>query len=304
MSTFEPPKAFSFDTPALWRGWRKQFRLYATVTRLTADRADVQVSSLLYAMGPQAVTIYETFAFPSDPPPILDVVLGRFDDYFMPRCNVIHERAMFNQRYQLAGESVESFVRHLHDMAAKCAYGAMRDELIRDRLVVGISDKALSQELQLSADLTLAAAILKARQTEQVKSQLALQHPASTVLEVRERPIANAPQQPASSAFEVRQRLNERASHASSEARKEGGDACRNCNLHHAPSRCPARDRRCNSCQKYGHFSVCCRSSSAVRPVTRKYNVKEVVLPRADDERFTVDAVTRAIGSQPVAPWG
>jgi len=31
--------------------------------------------------------------------------------------------------------------------------------------------------------------------------------------------------------------------------------------------------------------------------------VKEVVLPGEDEERFTVDAVSRSIGNQPIARW-
>jgi len=68
---------------------------------------------------------------------------------------------MCNQCYQLAGGSVKSLARYLHDMAAKCVYGAMHDEIIRARLVMDISDKAQSQELQLSVGLTLAAAYRK-----------------------------------------------------------------------------------------------------------------------------------------------
>ena len=40
-------------------------------------------------------------------------------------------------------------------MAENCNYGNMKEEMIRDKLVVGIRDTALSQKLQLDADLTL-----------------------------------------------------------------------------------------------------------------------------------------------------
>ena len=43
--------------------------------------------------------------------------------------------------------------------------------MIRDRIVVGIRDKALSEKLQLEADLTLEKAVNFARQKENVRKQ-------------------------------------------------------------------------------------------------------------------------------------
>ena len=43
--------------------------------------------------------------------------------------------------------------------------------MIRDRLVVGLPDAALSEKLQMDADLSLQTAILSARQRESVKKQ-------------------------------------------------------------------------------------------------------------------------------------
>ena len=43
----------------------------------------------------------------------------------------------------------------LYRLADNCDYRAMREEMIRDRLVVGIRDRQLSKSLQLDAELTL-----------------------------------------------------------------------------------------------------------------------------------------------------
>ena len=47
----------------------------------------------------------------------------------------------------------------------------MRDQLIRDLIVVGIRDDKLSEKMQLDPDLTLEKAISLARQSEAVKKQ-------------------------------------------------------------------------------------------------------------------------------------
>ena len=55
---------------------------------------------------------------------------------------------------QREGETAEEYVTALYELIETCEYGDLRDELLRDRLVVGIRDTALSERLQLNADLT------------------------------------------------------------------------------------------------------------------------------------------------------
>ena len=102
-------------------------------------------------------------------------VLGKFDDYFVPRRNVIHERACFHLRVQRPGEKAETFIRALYELAEHCEFGGNRDENIRDRIVVGILDKDVSRKLQLTKDLTLALTIETVRQSEEVASQVSMQ---------------------------------------------------------------------------------------------------------------------------------
>ncbi len=54
-----------------------------------------------------------------------------------------------------------------------CEFSNSKDEQIRERIVIGILGKEISQRLQLEADLTLERAIQLARQSEQVKRQSA-----------------------------------------------------------------------------------------------------------------------------------
>ena len=82
-------------------------------------------------------------------------VVEKLDEYFHVRHNVIFERARFNRRDQLEGESGDQYITELYSLAERCSYGQLTSEMIRDRLVVGIRDLALSERLQLNPDLTL-----------------------------------------------------------------------------------------------------------------------------------------------------
>ena len=61
----------------------------------------------------------------------------------------MYERARFNRRKQEDGESVNSFITDPHTLDEHGDFGALHDQLIRDRIVVGIMDSKLSEWLQL-----------------------------------------------------------------------------------------------------------------------------------------------------------
>ena len=81
--------------------------------------------------------------------------LAKFDAFFQVRKNVIFERAQFNCRNQLETESAEQFITAMYCLAENCEYRDLKEEMIRDRLVVGIRDSSLSGCLQMDPDLTL-----------------------------------------------------------------------------------------------------------------------------------------------------
>ena len=98
-------------------------------------------------------------------------MLTQFDEFFKVRRNIIFERAKFNRRYQKPGESAEQYITALYSLVETCDYGTLKDDLLRDRLVVGIADQGLSERLQLVADLTLEKAKTQIRQKEAVQDQ-------------------------------------------------------------------------------------------------------------------------------------
>ena len=77
------------------------------------------------------------------------------DVFFQVRRNVIYEWARFSSSLQQEGKKVEQHIVNLCNLAENGEYGAMKEELIRDCLVVGIRDAVLSERLQLDANLTL-----------------------------------------------------------------------------------------------------------------------------------------------------
>ena len=50
---------------------------------------------------------------------------------------------------------MDTYITELYKLTENCDYCALTAEMIRDRIVVGIRDEALSKRLQLYLDLTL-----------------------------------------------------------------------------------------------------------------------------------------------------
>ena len=59
----------------------------------------------------------------------------------------------------------------LYKLIETCEYGMLKEEILRDRLVVGIRDKRMSEKLQLEAYLTLESVKKSIRQKEAVRQQ-------------------------------------------------------------------------------------------------------------------------------------
>ena len=67
MPKFNPPEPMSFEAPAKWPEWKERFARFRIATKLHKDEGEIQVASLIYAMGRQAENIFKSFMF--DPPP-------------------------------------------------------------------------------------------------------------------------------------------------------------------------------------------------------------------------------------------
>ena len=72
---------------------------------------------------------------------------------------------------------MDSYINKLYRQAEYCNYGDLREELIRDRLVVGVKDDRLSEKLQSTANLTLVNAVEICRRHEAAKQAQSVVRP-------------------------------------------------------------------------------------------------------------------------------
>ena len=146
------PEPFDFSNPSEWPRWIRRFERFRVASGLKEREEEYQVNSLLYAMGDAADDILAVLPLSDEDKKKYDTVVAAFAQHCVGKHNVIFERAQFNMRYQQDGESAEAFITAVHKLAEHCSYGALKEELIRDRIVVGIKDRRLSEQLQMDSD--------------------------------------------------------------------------------------------------------------------------------------------------------
>ena len=145
----QPPSSFDFKTPDEWPRWKRRFEQFRLASGLSAEDDDRQVSTLLYCMGEDAEDTLTSTNISAADRKKYDAVIGQFDRFFKVRKNVIFERALFNRRCQGQSETAEQFITSLYSLAENCEYGELKDQMIRDRIVVGIRDQSQSARLQM-----------------------------------------------------------------------------------------------------------------------------------------------------------
>eukprot|EP00731_Ephydatia_muelleri_P004849 Em0002g1025a len=235
-----PPEPFNFNKPDEWGRWKRRFDQYRVASGLSKEKDDRQVSTLLYCLGDQAEDVLASTGISEEEREGYKKVLDTLDKFFKVRKNVIFERARFNQRAQTDGETAEEYITALHNLVQDCEYGELKDEMLRDRLVVGIKDTALSQKLQLDSELTLEKAMKAVRQKEAVREQY----------------------QTLTGGDKELNQVRSESRNSLGPAKK--GKACTRCGREaHPIEKCPAKTVTCYRCQKKGHFSAHCRTGTA-----------------------------------------
>jgi len=124
-------------------------------------------------IGQEALDIFDGLAFEDEShKKDIDIILQKLEEFCVGNKNEIYKRYLFNKRDQAAEESIDTYIAALRSLAKTCNYGALTDNLIRDRMVVGILDKGIRKKLLQESKLILQSCIDICRANECTKQQL------------------------------------------------------------------------------------------------------------------------------------
>lgn len=297
---FAPPSAFDFKQPSSWDRWIQRFERYKDVSGLSDQSTERQVTTLVYCMGEDAEDILSASKLTPNEKKIYKSVKLMFTEFFIGKRNVIYERAKFNLRNQLEGESIETFATDLCKLGEHCNYGILLDEFIRDRIVIGIRDQQLSEALQLDADLTLEKALNKCRQREAVCCQ-------QTDLQNSDL-LAKTPPPVNVDGVQQKKQFNRPKSenyHSSDSESSSSEEKCWNCGYSkHPRSKCPAKDSTCHSCNRIGHYASMCRTrgSGSSKQSNRSKRSSNHSVQQVNEIQSSSDASYAFLGSIKATP--
>ena len=159
------------------------------------------------------------------------------------------------------GESVDSFITALYELAEHCGYENLNDEMIRDRLVVGLGDSKLSEKLQLDPELALKKAITQVHQAVTVKQQQPLLQGESTHRSFPETTIGTVHKnkKTTTSKTVTGQQKSEQRQRSTNNV-----GTCSHCGKSpfHDCKKCAAHEVVCHKCGRKGHFQSVCRPAN------------------------------------------
>ena len=205
------------------------------------------------------------------------------------RKNLVYERASFNLAHQLADESAEQFITRLHQLAENCEFGDLKNEIIRDRLVIGIRDGQLSERLQTESDLTLQKAEKLVRQRAAVSQQ---QQALKTPVENKPQLEAIKQQRRAIKTRQSRLPPPQKRSTPSQPRAQAQIPKCRRCGKSsHPRQHCPARDAICHRCKRQGHYATQCLSKTVAQVTSEMQELTTTDLTDHTDELLYSDIV-------------
>ena len=95
---------------------------------------------------------------------------------------MIYERYRFNNHKQEPGESIAAYLTELRTIAKNCQHEDVTpEEILRDRIVLGIQDNKMRERLLRYNDLTLQKAIDLIKAAKQTEHQVKLMGGSATV---------------------------------------------------------------------------------------------------------------------------
>ena len=128
--------------------------LYITATEKIKKSDDVKSSILLTCIGPREREVYNTFVFDDDSMKMnFNCILQQFDDYCSPQKNATFLRYKFFSYRQSEEQCFDNFVAELKKLSKECNFSDLQNSLIRDMIVIGITDNHLRQRLLREPDL-------------------------------------------------------------------------------------------------------------------------------------------------------
>lgn len=293
MEHLRPPPELDFSSsdgnlPEKWRKWEQTMRLYLNIAMHERDEKD-KCSAFLYIIGQDGREIFNTMTILQDDKDKIEPLFKKFKDYCAPRENITVWRHKFYTRQQGKTETIDQYVTDLRVIAKNCKFGALENDMLRDRIVCGVNSEKVKERLLRDNKLTLESALSACRASEESVIHLKDLHSEEATAAA----VFKKPKDKHSACGNWR---NKKKPGQSTTAYVPKGSpasrdkkSCGRCGKTHEEKKCPAFGKRCHRCNGANHYQKCCRSKN-VNVVDHE---DDEDCHSTDDENYFLCAVTR-----------
>ena len=268
MQGIAPPKPLDLSSASTidnWKTWKQMWENYSIVAGINRQPEHFKIALFLHSIGPDALKVYNTFVYTeAENRDDIKIIIKKFDDFIIGESNEIYERYLFNKRSQESTESIENYTTVLRTMAKSCNFcDCLHDQLIRDRMVLGVRDQQTRKKLLQERNLTLQRCIDICKSAEITSSQLkSMGGQAEEIHKVN-----------------------------FSKKKTDGGSReidCKFCGLRHQKikEKCPAWGKVCLKCKRKNHFAKKC---------TKKGTSRKSVNAVTNDDEYSDDSEVELI---------
>jgi transposase InsO family protein len=244
-----------------WKKFKQHADLVFQGPLVKANEAE-KCAYLLIWVGEKGRQIFNSWNLQNGDEKKFDILSTKFKEHTSPRKNTVFARYRFHQRTQQHDENTETFVTDLRTMVKDCGYDKP-DEMVRDRIVIGISsaevrEKLLTEGDTLSLDKTVEIAMTYEVTQQHLKS-IAMGSATNAVDAIRNgKPTNKMPD--------------------------DNFINCKNCGNKHKRRSCPAFGKSCLYCKKKNHFAKVCMSKE--RNPQGIHNIMDDKEETKEDELF------------------
>ena len=238
-----------------WKKWRQVWESFEVVSGLKTQPSSYRVATFITCIGPEALEIYNALPFREEgDSKEIDIVLELMEQHCIGQTNVIYDRYVFNNRNQSQDENIDQYITALRALAKTCQFGALHEELLRDRVVCGVRDTAVRKRLLQEPKLTLQKCLDICRAAETTAKQVESMEKKEAVHQIRKQ---KQREKPTSKKFKPKHKqMNDKK-------------LCSFCGSAHPPGKnnCKAWGAKCNAFDCRYQFTKWCSEKSKAHTV-------------------------------------